>query len=141
MWCSLLPQFDERAKVGARKEGRYLTRGLNASAGAAAGFAMFDPDEAETMGRDQKKPVILVRLETFPRRPRNLAREGILTAREEPRVTRPWSTWTWDPCVTGGVHLGRLRCGHSRGREDRPSRGFRFYRRKHGEVFQVESQR
>src|SRR5438552_12649601 len=52
----LLPQFDERAKVGARKEGRYLTRGLNASPGAAAGFATFDPDEAESMGRDQKKP-------------------------------------------------------------------------------------
>src|SRR5213076_2777400 len=51
----LLPQFDERAKVGARKEGRYLTRGLNASPGAAAGFATFDPDEAESMGRDQKK--------------------------------------------------------------------------------------
>src|SRR5256886_17523940 len=62
----LLPQFDERAKVGARKEGRYLTRGLNASPGAAAGFATFDPDEAESMGRDQKKPVILVRMETSP---------------------------------------------------------------------------
>src|SRR5437867_11911259 len=62
----LLPQFDERAKGGARKEGRFLARGLNASPGAAAGFATFDPDEAERMGRDEKKPVVLVRVETSP---------------------------------------------------------------------------
>src|SRR5467141_1572500 len=78
----LLPQFDERAKVGARKEGRYLTRGLNASPGAAAGFATFDPGEAETMGRDQKKPVILVRLETSPDDVHGILHaKGVLTAR------------------------------------------------------------
>ena len=43
----LLPQFDERAKAEARRDGRRLARGLNASPGAAAGFAAFDPDEAE----------------------------------------------------------------------------------------------
>src|SRR5439155_872503 len=87
----LLPQFDERAKVGARKEGRYLTRGLNASPGAAAGFATFDPDEAESMGRDQKKPVILVRLEVwanadYPRdaeRARQFGAQGIGLDRTE----------------------------------------------------------
>src|SRR5256886_595061 len=62
----LLPQFDERAKVGARKEGRYLTHGLNASPGAAAGFASFDPDEAERMGRDEHEPAMLVPVETSP---------------------------------------------------------------------------
>src|SRR5256886_16093414 len=62
----LLPQFDDRAKVGARKEGRYLTYGLNASPGAAAGFATFGPDQAETMVRDQKKPMHFVRLVPSP---------------------------------------------------------------------------
>jgi pyruvate,orthophosphate dikinase len=99
----LLPQFDERAKVGARKEGRYLTRGLNASPGAAAGFATFDPDEAETMGRDQKKPVILVRLETSPDDVHGILHaKGVLTARggatsHAAVVTRGLGI----PCVTG----------------------------------------
>src|SRR5256884_7093185 len=78
----LLPQFDERGKVDARKEGRYLTRGLNASPGAAAGFATFDPDEAERIGRDEAKPVILVRLETSPDDVRGILHsKGVLTAR------------------------------------------------------------
>jgi len=99
----LLPQFDERAKVGARKEGRYLTRGLNASPGAAAGFATFDPGEAETMGRDQKKPVILVRLETSPDDVHGILHaKGVLTARggatsHAAVVTRGLGI----PCVTG----------------------------------------
>src|SRR5205823_13145216 len=49
----LLPQFDEKAKAAARREGRSLAKGLNVSPGAAAGFATFDPDEAEKMGRDE----------------------------------------------------------------------------------------
>ena len=78
----LLPQFDERAKASARKEGRFLARGLNASPGAAAGFATFDPDEAEAMGRDQKKPVILIRVETSPDDVHGiLYAKGVLTAR------------------------------------------------------------
>ena len=99
----LLPQFDERAKVGARKEGRYLTRGLNASPGAAAGFATFDPDEAESMGRDLKKPVILVRLETSPDDVHGILHaKGVLTARggatsHAAVVTRGLGI----PCVTG----------------------------------------
>ena len=99
----LLPQFDERAKVGARKEGRYLTHGLNASPGAAAGFATFDPDEAESMGRDQKKPMILVRLETSPDDVHGILHaKGVLTARggatsHAAVVTRGLGI----PCVTG----------------------------------------
>jgi pyruvate,orthophosphate dikinase len=78
----LLPQFDERAKASARKEGRLLARGLNASPGAAAGFASFDPDEAEAMGRDQKKPVVLIRVETSPDDVHGiLYAKGVLTAR------------------------------------------------------------
>jgi len=78
----LLPQFDEKAKAAARKEGRYLARGLDASPGAAAGFATFDPDEAETMGRDEKKPVILIRVETSPDDVHGIVySKGVLTAR------------------------------------------------------------
>jgi pyruvate,orthophosphate dikinase len=78
----LLPQFDENAKSAARREGRSLAKGLNASPGAAAGFATFDPDEAERMGRDEKKPVILVRVETSPDDVHGILHsKGVLTAR------------------------------------------------------------
>ena len=99
----LLPQFDERAKGGARKEGRFLARGLNASPGAAAGFATFDPDEAERMGRDEKKPVVLVRVETSPDDVHGILHsKGVLTARggatsHAAVVTRGLGI----PCVTG----------------------------------------
>ncbi|TLZ93740.1 MAG: pyruvate, phosphate dikinase [Methanobacteriota archaeon] len=99
----LLPQFDERAKGGARKEGRFLARGLNASPGAAAGFASFDPDEAERMGRDEKKPVVLVRVETSPDDVHGILHsKGVLTARggatsHAAVVTRGLGI----PCVTG----------------------------------------
>src|SRR6266571_2243348 len=78
----LLPQFDETAKLAARREGRYLAKGLNASPGAAAGYAIFDPDEAESLGRDEKKPVVLVRLETSPDDVHGILHsKGVLTAR------------------------------------------------------------
>lgn len=78
----LLPRFDEAAKAGARKEGRYLAKGLDASPGAAAGYVVFDPDEAERMGREEKKPVILTRVETSPDDVHGmLYARGILTAR------------------------------------------------------------
>jgi len=99
----LLPQFDERAKAAARRDGRYLARGLNASPGAAAGFATFDPDEAETMGRDEKKPVILIRVETSPDDVHGILHsKGVLTARggatsHAAVVTRGLGI----PCVTG----------------------------------------
>ena len=78
----LLPRFDEAAKAAARKEGRALARGLNASPGAATGIVVFDPDEAERLGRDEKKPVILVRVETSPDDVHGMLHaKGILTAR------------------------------------------------------------
>ncbi|HEY7588104.1 MAG TPA: pyruvate, phosphate dikinase [Thermoplasmata archaeon] len=77
----LLPRFDEEAKKKARMEGRFLAKGLNASPGAATGIVVLDPDEAETLGRDEKKPVILVRVETSPDDVHGmLYSRGILTA-------------------------------------------------------------
>ncbi len=76
----LLPRFDDEAKVVARRENRYLAKGLNASPGAATGHVSFDPDEAERMGRE-KKPVVLVRQETSPDDVHGmLYAKGILTA-------------------------------------------------------------
>lgn len=78
----LLPQFDSKAKDEARKQGRYLAKGLNASPGAASGVVVFDPDEAEKMGRDEKKPTILVRVETSPDDVHGILHsKGVLTAR------------------------------------------------------------
>ena len=77
----LLPRFDEEAKRAAHKEGRYLANGLNASPGAATGYVSLDPDEAERLGRDEKKPVILVRTETSPDDVHGMLHaKGILTA-------------------------------------------------------------
>ena len=77
----LLPRFDEEAKKDAAKEGRYLATGLNASPGAATGYVSLDPDEAERLGRDEKKPVILVRTETSPDDVHGMLHaKGILTA-------------------------------------------------------------
>ncbi len=77
----LLPRFDEGAKIAAHKEGRYLAKGLNASPGAATGYVSLDPDEAERLGRDEKKPVILVRTETSPDDVHGMLHaKGILTA-------------------------------------------------------------
>src|SRR5207249_4058389 len=59
----LLPRFDEGEKERAKKEGRFLAKGLNASPGAAAGKAVFDADRAEQMGK-AGTPVVLVRPET-----------------------------------------------------------------------------
>ena len=76
----LLPRFDEDAKKVARRNDRYLARGLNASPGAATGTVSFDPDEAESMGR-AKKPIVLVRQETSPDDVHGmLYAKGILTA-------------------------------------------------------------
>ncbi len=77
----LLPRFDEDAKRAATKEGRYLAKGLNASPGAASGYVSFDPDEAERLGRDEKKSVVLVRTETSPDDVHGMLHsKGILTA-------------------------------------------------------------
>jgi len=75
----LLPRFDQKAKDVAQTAGRLLAKGLNASPGAASGFAAFDADTAEAWGLDGKS-VILVRPETSPDDVHGMLRsKGILT--------------------------------------------------------------
>ncbi len=77
----LLPGFDPDAKDAASREGRLLTKGLNASPGAAMGKAVFDPDKAEEWGNTGQK-VVLVRTETSPDDVHGMiAAQGVLTAR------------------------------------------------------------
>ncbi len=61
----LLPSFDPNDKEKAKKEGRLLATGLNASPGAAIGQIIFSPDESEFLSSQGKK-VVLVRVETCP---------------------------------------------------------------------------
>ncbi len=71
----LHPQFDPQARY------EVLTKGLNASPGAAVGKACFSADDAEAQ-RAQGERVILVRPETSPDDLHGMiAAEGILTAR------------------------------------------------------------
>jgi pyruvate,orthophosphate dikinase len=73
----LLPRFDDKAK----KLAGVLAKGLNASPGAATGFAVFDADTAEEWGK-AGKAVILVRPETNPDDVHGmLVAKGILTQR------------------------------------------------------------
>ncbi|MBI5302445.1 MAG: pyruvate, phosphate dikinase [Chloroflexi bacterium] len=75
----LMPQFDMKAKDDAKKIGNLLATGLNASPGAAAGLAIFDPDTAEKLGKEGKS-IILVRYETSPEDVHGMyASKGILT--------------------------------------------------------------
>ncbi|HEY9776169.1 MAG TPA: pyruvate, phosphate dikinase [Planktothrix sp.] len=61
----LLPSFEAKDKDAAKKEGRLLATGLNASPGAAIGQISFDPGESERLSANGDK-VILVRIETCP---------------------------------------------------------------------------
>jgi len=61
----LHPAFDDRAKLQALEDGRFLAKGLNASPGAAVGVAVFEADTAQEWGA-AGRPVILVRPETNP---------------------------------------------------------------------------
>ena len=77
----LVPQLDEAVVEAARREGRVLARGLNASPGVAVGKAVFDPDRAETLAHTGE-PVVLVRPETVPDDIHGLiVAQGVLTAR------------------------------------------------------------
>ena len=77
----LLPRFDLQAVEQARREGRFLAKGLNASPGEASGVAAFDADTAEEWGLAGKS-VILVRPETAPDDVHGMLRsKGILTQR------------------------------------------------------------
>src|SRR2546430_807125 len=77
----LLPRLDQKEVERARASGRYLTKGLNASPGAATGRAVFDADRAVEL-KGAKQLEILVRPETSPDDFHGMvAATGILTAR------------------------------------------------------------
>jgi len=98
----LLPTFEPAAQAQARKNGRLLVTGLNASPGAATGELVFEPDAAEMLAAAGKK-VILARPETCPDDVHGMiAAQGILTARggntsHAAVVARGMGK----PCVTG----------------------------------------
>jgi pyruvate, orthophosphate dikinase len=72
----LHPRFDDDA----RKDALLLAHGINASPGAAVGIVVFDADEAQHLGEEEGKAVILVRPETNPDDVHGmLAAKGILT--------------------------------------------------------------
>jgi pyruvate,orthophosphate dikinase len=102
----LHPQFDDVAKEKARKEGRLIATGVNASPGAAVGVAAFDADLAEKWGK-AKRSVIMVRPETKPDDVHGmLASQGILTSRggatsHAAVVARQFGV----PCVCGAEAL------------------------------------
>ncbi len=50
----LHPQFDDKAKKAAKKDGRMYATGVNASPGAAVGQVYFDADTAEQNGEGRK---------------------------------------------------------------------------------------
>lgn len=77
----LRPVFDTAEKRNAVKEGRLLTKGLNAGPGAATGKIYFNAaDVVEAAARGEQ--VILVRIETSPEDIKGMnASEGILTSR------------------------------------------------------------
>jgi pyruvate,orthophosphate dikinase len=78
----LHPQFDGDEVKKAKKEGRLLATGVNASPGAAVGMLAFDADLAEKWGKEEGKAVILIRPETKPDDVHGMvAAKGILTAR------------------------------------------------------------
>jgi len=76
----LAPVFDPKEKDRLRKEGKLLTKGLNAGPGAATGRIALTAEDAERMGKEG--PVVLVRVETSPEDISGMvASQGILTAR------------------------------------------------------------
>ena len=77
----LRPVFDVKEKAKAIKEGRLLSKGLNAGPGAACGRVVFNAADAERRVKEGEK-VVLVRIETSPEDIKGMdAAEGILTAR------------------------------------------------------------
>jgi pyruvate,orthophosphate dikinase len=102
----LFPQFDVLAKDAAKREGRMVATGVNASPGAAVGVLAFDADLAEKWGKSGRK-VIMVRPETKPDDVHGmLASCGILTSRggatsHAAVVARQFGV----PCVCGAEAL------------------------------------
>ena len=77
----LHPQFEDNNKKAAKKEGRYLASGVNASPGAAVGQIYFDADLTEKMAKEEGQAVIMVRPFTKPDDVHGmLAAKGILTS-------------------------------------------------------------
>lgn len=77
----LLPSFIAEDKAKAKKEGKLLATGLNASPGAAIGMIVFNPDEAEKRSMAGEK-IILVRIETCPDDIHGLVpAQGVVTSR------------------------------------------------------------
>ncbi len=77
----LHPQFNLETQKTARKEGRMIGTGVNASPGAAVGRVYFDADTAERMAKEEKQEVIMVRPFTKPDDVHGmLAAKGILTS-------------------------------------------------------------
>ncbi len=77
----LHPAFDDKAKLQALEDDRFLAKGLNASPGAAVGVAVFDADTAQEWG-EAGRPVILIRPETNPDDVHGMLQaQGILTQR------------------------------------------------------------
>ena len=74
------PRFDDASKKAAKDAGNYVTKGVNASPGAAVGVVAFDADLAEKWGKSGKD-VIMVRPFTKPDDVHGmLASKGILTS-------------------------------------------------------------
>nr|PZN51680.1 MAG: pyruvate, phosphate dikinase [Chloroflexota bacterium] len=102
----LHPQFDADAKAEAKKAGRLIATGVNASPGAAVGVVAFDADLAEKWGKAGQS-VIMVRPETKPDDVHGmLASKGILTSRggatsHAAVVARQFGV----PCVCGAEAL------------------------------------
>jgi pyruvate, orthophosphate dikinase len=80
--CTLLhPQFDDKAKKEAEKDGKFLAKGVNASPGAAVGQAYFDADLTEKMAKEEKQDTIMVRPFTKPDDVHGMiASKGVLTS-------------------------------------------------------------
>ncbi|MEL7643683.1 MAG: pyruvate, phosphate dikinase, partial [bacterium] len=77
----LHPQFNAEDLKKARKDGRFIASGVNASPGAAVGQVYFDADTAERMNKEAKQDVIMVRPFTKPDDVHGmLAAKGILTS-------------------------------------------------------------
>jgi len=76
----LAPIFNPKEKDQFKKDGKLMTKGLNAGPGAATGRIALSAEEAEKMSH--KGPVVLVRIETSPEDLAGMvAAKGILTAR------------------------------------------------------------
>ena len=77
----LHPQFSRADMDKARSEGRFYSKGVNASPGAAVGRIYFDADTVEKMHNVEKQDVIMVRPFTKPDDVHGmLAAKGILTS-------------------------------------------------------------